>query len=253
MGYKVKEVADIAGVSVRTLHHYDQIGLLKPAHINSAGYRDYSEDNLGRLQQILFFKELDFSLQEIKTIINSPWYDRQQALLVQKELLEKKIIRLQNMVVSIEKTISLQQGGSIMTHKETFKVFDMSEIEKTKAKYAQEVREKYDAAVVKECEEKTKNYSSKQWSEIQDKGNKILLQIAELMDRGPADEQVQKLIDSYRAYISDNFYHCTLEIFAGLGELYVVDPRFTKNMNKVADGFASFMKEAMKTYCEQQQ
>ncbi len=251
MDYRVKEVADIVGISIRTLHHYNEIGLLNPAYVNEAGYRYYSDNELERLQQIMFFKELKFELQEIKEILDNPSFDRKRALEMQKELLVKKRNRLDEIVKSIEKTLQSIEGGIKMNKKEMFKAFDMSEIEKHKEKYAEETRKNYgDTDAYKECEDKTNRYTKDDWAVIMEKGGEIYSKIAANMDKGPADPEIQKMIDGYRKYITDSFYTCTLDIFRGLGELYVNDERFAKNINKYSQGLAEFLKEAISIYCD---
>ncbi|WP_461207304.1 MerR family transcriptional regulator [Clostridium sp. DL1XJH146] len=250
--YKVKEVADVVGISVRTLHHYDKIGLLKPESINEAGYRLYSENDLIKLQQVLFFKELDFKLEDIKIILNDPKFDREGALKTHKEILIKKKQRLEEIIKSVDTTLSSIKGGIDMSKKETFEPFDMREINDYKEKYAEEVKAKYDKKVVDECNKKTAKYSKNKWQEITEEGNEIYRKIAAIMEKGPKDEEVQKLVAQYRKYISDNFYTFTVEIFRGLGDLYVCDDRFTKNIDKTKPGLAEFLKEAMHFYCDNQ-
>lgn len=254
MSYKVKEVADVAGVSVRTLHHYDQIGLLKPKSATAAGYRLYTDYDLERLQQILFLKELAFSLQDIKSILDSPNFDRKQALIAQKKLLIKKKNRLEAIINLVNKTINTIEGVSTMTNKEMFKSFDMTEINQHQQKYAEEVKQKYGKTkAYQESQQKTAAYTKNDWSAIQTKGNEILQRIATLMNKKPADPQVQKEIDQWRQHITDNFYNCTIDILRGLGEMYVSDQRFTVNIDKIKPGLAVFMKEAIYLYCNQQQ
>ncbi len=254
MPYMVKEIAEIAGISVRTLHYYDQIGLLKPASINMAGYRIYSDDDLERLQQILFFKELDFSLTEIKDILARPGYNRKEALKAHRELLIKKRERLTKIIKSVEKTIDSLEGGKAMTKREMFAGFDMSEIERHIEKYADEVKEKYGhTEAYRESMEKTSRYKKEDWNRIMKNSADIYIKLAALLEQDPADPAVQKLIEDYRQFITDNFYHCTREIFRGLGELYVNDRRFTKNIDQYKPGLAKFMSEAIKIYCEQQE
>lgn len=250
MTYKVKEVADMVGVSVRTLHHYDQIGLLQPESINPAGYRLYSDDDLEKLQQILFFKEIDFSLQEIKTILTSPDFDRERALRAHKDLLIEKKQRLAEIIKAVEKTINSIAGGVKMKPKEMFEAFDMTEIERHKEKYAEEVKQKYDPQVVAESERQTSAYTKDDWAEIMAKGEENYKKIIALMDKGPADPQVQELIEEKRQHITDYFYNCTPEIFRGLGDLYVMDERFTANIDKHKEGLAKFLREAMIIYCD---
>ena len=252
MEYKVSEASEIAGVTVRTLHHYDHIGLLRPGKETQAGYRLYTEEDLERLQQILFFKELDFSLKEIKDILDSPDYDRKKTLEKHHKLLLKKKDRLEKIIKSVENTIDSINGGKRMDNREMFDGFDMSEIEEYKEKYAEEVRNTYDKEVVDECQQKTANYTEEDWAVIQAKGNEIYKKLASLMDRNPDDPQVQQIIGEYREYITANFYNCTLEIFRGLGDLYINDPRFTKNIDKVKEGLSEYLRKAMHIYCDNQ-
>lgn len=251
MSYKVKEVADLVGISVRTLHHYDQIGLLRPEFVTSAGYRLYNDKDLERLQQILFFKELDFNLQEIKDILDSPGFDRENALRTHKELLIEKKKRLERIIQSVEKSINSIKGGIEMNKKEMFDGFDMTEIEKHKEKYAEETKQKYgNSDAYKESQKKTSKYTKEDWAKIMARGGEIDKKLADLMDRGPSDPEVQKLIADKRQHITDSFYNCTPEIFRGLGDLYVQDQRFTENIDKIKPGFAKFLREAMRYYCD---
>ena len=251
MLYQVKEVAHLAGISVRTLHHYDQIGLLKPEAVSPAGYRRYSDRDLERLQQIMFFKELDFSLDEIRNILGQPGFDRLEALQAHRKLLTAKKERLEAIIASIAKTIQSLEGECSMEKQEMFAAFDMAGIEKHKEQYAAEVREKYDPKAVAECEAKTAKYAPKDWSAIMGDAGRIYQEIAVLMDRNPADPEVQRLVGEWRQHITNNFYDCTLEIFRGLGDLYVDDPRFTANIDKFKSGLAKFLRDAIMAYCEQ--
>jgi DNA-binding transcriptional MerR regulator len=249
--YKVKEVAKLAGISVRTLHHYDAIELLTPTNVGENGYRLYSEEDLARLQQILFFKELDFTLQEIKEILNNPDFDRKKALYTHKQLLEEKKHRLERIIQSVEKTIQSIEGGTVMTKKDMFEPFDMKKIEEHQKKYAKEVKEKYGGTkAYEESMQKTASYKEDDWRRIQEKGENIYKRVIETMHKGPADEEVQQLVGKFRQYITDNFYECTPEIFRGLGDLYVNDSRFTKNIDKYQPGLAAFLREAMHIYCD---
>jgi DNA-binding transcriptional MerR regulator len=251
MAYKIKEAADMVGVGVRTLHHYDSIGLLKVESVTTAGYRLYSDGDLERLQQILFFKELDFNLQEIKEILDSPSFNRKHALASHRELLEEKKKRLDKIIESVDRTIDSIEGGNEMDKKDMFKAFDMSEIEKHKEKYEEETRQKYgNTDAYKESQKKTSKYTKADWEGITTKGGEIYEKIAEKMDRNPSDPEVQKLTAEWRQHITDSFYNCTPEIFRGLADLYVEDERFTANIDKVKPGLAKFLREAMIIYCD---
>lgn len=251
MLYKVKEVSKIVGISVRALHHYDEIGLLKPENLTEAKYRLYSDKDLERLQQILFFKELDFSLQEVKEILDNPNFDRKRALKSHKELLVEKKKRIEKIIKSVEKTIDSIEGEIEMDKKEMFDGFDMSEIEKIKEKYAEEAKAKYgNTEAYKESEEKTSKYTKEDWNNIQKSTEEIYKKIIDNMDKGVADPKVQAAVGELRQQITDNFYNCTPKIFRGLGDLYVADERFTKNIDKYKEGLAAFLKEAMHYYCD---
>ncbi len=249
--YKVKEVAELAGISVRTLHHYDNIGLLKPTHIGVNGYRLYSEEDLARLQQILFFKELAFSLQDIKGILDNPNFDRRKALYTQKQLLVEKKHRLERIIQSVEQTIQSIEGGTVMTKKEMFEPFDMKKIEEHQKKYEQEVKEKYGGTkAYEESMQKTASYKEDDWKRIQEKSENLYKRMIQAMHKGPEDAEVQQIVGEMRQHITDNFYECTPEMFRGLGDLYVNDPRFTKNIDKYQPGLAAFLRKAMHVYCD---
>lgn len=253
MRYRIKEVADLAGVSVRTLHHYDNIGLLNPTSYSAAGYRLYAQQDLERLQQILFFKELGFDLIEIKEILDNPAFDRHKALNTQKQLLMEKKTRLEAIIRLVEQALqTIGQGGIKMT-KERFQAFDMSEIEKHQKEYAQEARRKYGhTSAYRESQQKASSYSKEDWAAITANSNAIHQHLASLMDKPPDNPEVQEAISQWRQHITTYFYHCTLEIFRGLGDLYVSDERFTANIDKFRPGLAQFMQAAMHCYCDRQ-
>lgn len=249
--YKVKEVADMVGISVRTLHHYDEIGLLKPETVTPAGYRLYSDKDLERLQQILFFKELDFDLKKIKEILDDPKFDRKRALELHMELLIKKRDRLNKIIECVENTLNSVERGIEMNKEDMFSAFDMSEIERHQEKYAEETKQKYGHTdAYKESMEKTSKYTKEDWARIMARSSEIYQELASLIDRSPDDEDVQRAVAKWRQHITDSFYNCTLEICRGLGELYVTDERFTKNIDKVKPGLAAFLKEAIDIYCD---
>ncbi|MED4604239.1 MerR family transcriptional regulator [Paenibacillus validus] len=253
MPYKVKEVSEIAGVSVRTLHHYDEIGLLTPGAVNSAGYRFYTEREMERLQQILFFREIGFSLNEIKAILDSPGFDRKSALEAHRELLLEKKRRLDGMIDTVTRTIQSIEGGSAMSDKELFEGFDMTPIEEHKKKYAAEARQTYGDATMDAIEKRTNAYTKEDWARITARNEAINAKIIAAMERGPADPEVQEGVGELRQYITEHFYDCTLEIFRGLGDLYVTDGRFTANLDKNKPGYAAFLQKAMHVYCDREE
>lgn len=240
---RISEVAKLTGITVRTLHYYDEIGLLKPSEITEAGYRLYSREDLEILQQILFFRELDFPISQIKEIMNNPNYDKEEALKKQKELLIQQRQRIEGLIKLIEKRI---EGDNNMS----FKEFDMNEIEENKKKYAKEVKERWGTSkAYEESEKKTSSYNKEKWGDINQETSEIFKGFAELRNSDPGSEEVQELVRRWQKYITDNFYTCTNEILSGLGLMYVEDERFKENLDKNGEGTAKLMAEAIKIYC----
>ena len=240
---RISEVAKLTGITVRTLHYYDEIGLLKPSEITEAGYRLYSREDLEILQQILFFRELDFPLSQINEIMNNPNYDKEEALKKQKELLIQQRQRIEGLIKLIEKRI---EGDNNMS----FKEFDMNEIEENKKKYAKEVKERWGTSkAYEESEKKTSSYNKEKWGDINQETSEIFKGFAELRNSDPGSEEVQELVRRWQKYITDNFYTCTNEILSGLGLMYVEDERFKENLDKNGEGTAKLMAEAIKIYC----
>ncbi|MCM3127999.1 MULTISPECIES: MerR family transcriptional regulator [unclassified Paenibacillus] len=251
MLYKVKEVAKFTGVTIRTLHHYDEIGLVKPDEVTESGHRLYSDDNLKRLQQVLFFREIGFTLQEIGPILDRPDFDRRGALAAHKELLMEQKRRLEELIDTVDRTLQEENGGVPMSKEEMFNGFDMKSIEEHKAKYSQEAKEKYGEEIVTQTERKTDAYTEQDWARIHARNKEINDKIEGAMDLGPADAQVQEGVAELRQEITNNYYDCTPEIFRGLADLYVEDSRFTKNIEKGrTPGYAAFLREAMIIYCD---
>ena len=241
MNMQIKEFSRFTGVSVRTLHYYDEIGLLKPARVDkSTGYRYYDEQSLLRMQEILFYRELDFSLKSIEEILSSPHYDKTQALKEQKALLILKKERLENLISAID---SAMKGENIM------KAFDNSKFEQYKA----EAREKWGKTeAYKEHQEKTKGYSKEKWTSMAAGMDAIMGQFAAVMRNGdaPDSDAAQNLVKALQSHITENYYTCTREILFGLGQMYVADDRFRSNIDKHGDGTAAFICEAITAYCK---
>lgn len=252
MYYRVKEVADMAGVSVRTLHHYDHIDLLKPESLSESGYRLYGSQDLARLQQILFYRELGFSLMQIKTVIDSPDFDRVSALKAHRESLIKKRARLDRLVETVEKTIKSVEEGTHMSAKEMFEGFDMAQIEAHQKKYAKEAEERWGGSeAYKRSQESVSKYTESDWARIVERQKEIFDRFISLMDRDPADPEVQSAVEEWRQHLTSNFYDCTPEILRGLGEMYVSDSRFTESIDTAKPGLADFMSKAIRVYCDQ--
>ena len=250
--YSVKEVALLAGVSVRTLHYYDEVDLLKPFVNPDNNYRVYDNKDIEKLQQILFFKELGFKIAEIKNILESPDFDRVDALKSQKDLIYKKVERYMKIIDTVNLTISSLEKGGNMKKENLFKGLDFEEINAHKEKYKKEVKEKYDSKLVDESNKRTSNYSKEKWEEIQSESSAIFNELASLMERDKSDERVQELVADYHKHIDTYFYPCSYDIYKGLGEMYVADERFTDFYDKVKTGLAAFIKEAIDYYVDNQ-
>lgn len=250
MSHTVKSVAEAAGISVRTLHHYDEIGLLKPATTTAAGYRQYTEADLERLQQILFFRELGFPLAEIREILDSPTFDRRQALLSHRDLLLEKQKRLDTLIRSVDRSIESIERGTPMESNELFEGFD----EAQQAKYREEAAARWGRENVDESYRRTSKYTKDDWARLQQEMQAIGTEMASGMDHGdPGAPEVQAAVARWHAFINEKFYDCTLEIFRGLGDLYVDDARFTATYEKMRPGLAPFLRQAMHVYCDRQE
>ncbi|MEE0060538.1 MAG: MerR family transcriptional regulator [Acutalibacteraceae bacterium] len=241
MKMQVKEFAELSGVSIRTLHYYDEIGLLKPAQVDKyTGYRFYDENSFLRMQQILFYRELDFPLKSISKILSSENYDKEKVLNEQKELLILKKERLERLILAID---SAMKGESIMTF------FDNNELEQYKA----EVKAKWEKTdAYKEHTEKTSAYSTDKWQSVTEGLNNILSKFSECMKNREQPDSIssQNMVKELKDYITENYYTCTNEILSGLGQMYVGDERFKNNIDKNGNGTAEFISKAIELYCK---
>lgn len=244
MKMTVHEVSKLTGISIRTLHYYDEIGLLKPSEYSEAGYRYYDHADLEKLQQILFFRELDFPLKQIKCIMQQPSFDKRDALQKQKELLTLKRDRLNRLIELVNQNL---KGENHMS----FQEFDMCQIEAVQKEYAQEVKERYgNTDAYKESQEKTGNYKESDWKIINEEAEKIYQDFIAVMNQDPKSEEVKKVVAKWQAHITKYYYQCTDEILQSLGDMYVADERFAQNINKHKAGLAEFMSKAIKEYCK---
>lgn len=236
----VTEVSRLTGVSVRTLHHYDAIGLLPPTEVTGAGYRLYDDAALCRLQSILLFRELQFSLKEIKAILDAPNFDPAEAIAQQIRLLELQQAHL-NRLIAFARTI--QETGVIPMD---FHAFDKREQEA----YKQEAKRRWGGTkAYAEFEEK-----AAQGADFQAPADRMMAlfgQLGKLRSGSPADPAAQKLVGDLQQLITDNYYTCTKEILRGLGQMYAADPRFRENIdNAGGEGTADFARDAIAIYCE---
>jgi DNA-binding transcriptional MerR regulator len=242
----VNEASKLAGVSKRTLHYYDGIGLLVPSGTTQAGYRQYSGEDLARLWQIMFYKELDFSLQQIGEILNTPQERKFDALKIHKELLQKKKERLNTIIDSIEKIVRGEFEVNMLND------FDIKEIEEAKRKYGEEAQERWgNSEAYKESARRTAGYTQEDWARIKSEQIAVYSAFIAAMDKGCESPEAQAAVQRWHKNLSDNYYNCSLEMLAGLGQMYVADERFTKNIDKHKEGLADFMSRAIALYCKE--
>lgn len=236
MKMQIKDFAKFTGVSVRTLHYYDEIGLLKPAEVDKeTGYRFYDEESFIRMQEILFYRELEFSLKSIGKILSSANYDKSKALNDQKQLLILKKERLERLISAID---GAMKGENVM------KAFDNSQFEA----YKEEAKERWGSTdAYKEHVEKTKNYGKDKWNNLAADMDHIMADFAGCMKEGcePDSEEAQALVKKLQNHITEGYYNCTNEILAGLGQMYICDERFKTNIDKHGDGTADFISQAI--------
>ena len=237
----VNEVSKLSGVSIRTLHYYDTIGLLQPTEVTEAGYRLYDETALERLQQILLFRELEFPLKEIKGILDAPNFDRNKALEQQIELLTLKKEHLENL-------INFARGIKWIGVKHMdFSAFDTRKIDE----YSERAKEQWGKTeAYKEFEEKSKDWSEDDEKGIANEFMKIFVVFGSMKEKDPADADVQEQVKKLQDYITEHFYNCTPQILSGLGHMYNGGGEFTENIDKAGgDGTADFTAKAIEIYC----
>lgn len=239
-------MATLAGISVRTLHHYDHIGLLTPSARSAAGYRLYGTEDLLRLQQILLYRELDLPLEEIRRILGDPGFDPVEALTQHRRTMELHAERLARLLHTIDRTIArLMEADMSLTDEELYEGLPKEQVERWK----REVDERYDPKLVAESNRRVHAMGKEQWSVVKAEGDAISRRMAELMGRSASDPEVQATIARQHAWI-ERFYPCSAEMFQGLGQHYAEHPEFRANYDKYRPNLADFMRDAMAYYAE---
>lgn len=247
MGRTVGEVAKLAHVSVRTLHHYDSIGLLVPSERSESGYRLYGEADLEKLQQVLFFRELGFGLDQITQIMRDPTFDRREALEMQRRMLADKTAQLQHMIEAVDAAIDSMERGLTMDEKDRFEVFG----EFDPAEYEAEARERWgETDAYKESAHRTARYTKDDWKRIMAQQKAVTDGYVQRMEAGDAPDSpaVFEVVERHLASITDNFYTLPGEMFGDLADMWVTDQRFTKNIDKAKPGLAQFQHDAVKAW-----
>lgn len=238
----VKEVSELTGVSVRTLHYYDEIGLLQPTEITEAGYRLYDDTALERLQHIMLFRELEFPLKEIKRIVNCSDFDRNKALEQQIQLLTLKKEHIENL-------ITFARGiHGIGVRNMDFSAFDSRKIDE----YAAQAKATWGKTeAYREYEQKTAEMSNEDKNKLGNEMMQLFVEFGGMLDKQPKDDEVQAQVKKLQDYITEHFYTCTKEILLSLGRMYSGGGSMTENIDSAGgEGTAAFVHEAIKIYCE---
>jgi len=249
MSYTVQQLADLAGVSVRTLHHYDEIGLLTPARLQGNEYRIYEEAELMRLQQILFFRELEFSLDDIKKIVSDPAFDMQAALRDHRRMIEAKQKRLSGLIGTIDTTLAKLSGTKEVSDEELFEAF----WEKHETEYVAEAEQRWgNTDAYKQSKERTKHFTKEDYKRMAKDGDLFMQKFPPIMSKGPYSKDAQELIAQHFEGLR-TFYEPTLELYRGLGTMYVEDDRFRAYYAKYHKDLPEFMRDAMHAYADGQE
>ena len=241
--FTVKQLSKMAGITPRTLHYYDEIGLLKPSRVGENGYRYYGDDALLRLQQVLLYRELDLPLEDIKQIMGRRDFDILSALEQHKEQLRKRMARMERLIGTVDETILNLKGKKAMSPKQIFDVFN----EEQQAEYEKEAMQMYDPEVVKASYKKWNSYSKAEKQRIGDEGNAVYQDLIQAMPRGAASPEAQACVERWRRHMN-YFWTPNLEQLVGLAQGYNNDPRFKANFDKVHPNLAAFMLEAVTVY-----
>jgi DNA-binding transcriptional MerR regulator len=249
MEYTILKLAKLANISTRTLRYYDEIGILKPARINSSGYRIYSGKEVDLLQQIMFYREMGVDLDTIKEIITRSAFDEMKALQKHLSNLLKQKQQLELLIANVEKTIEVKKGLTKMSDKEKFEGFKQKLVEENENKYGSEIREKYGEDVVKQSNQKFLKLSKEEYDRFEKLGQEVLDTLEQAFKTGdPAGELAQKTAQLHREWLSFTWNSYSKEAHAGLANMYVEDERFTAYYDKKQPGLARFLRDAVLIY-----
>lgn len=249
MEYTVQKLAQLAGISTRTLRYYDEIDLLKPARINSSGYRIYGKREVDLLQQILFYRELGVSLESIKDMMSSPAFDADRALHEHRGQLLEKREHLDRLIATVDLTLAQREGKIAMSDKQKFEAFKQKLIDDNEKQYGDEIRAKYGDEQVNKANQKVKGMTEKQHAELEQMAADIHTTLAAAFATGePAGELAQQAADLHRQWLTFYWDHYSKEAHAGVAQMYVDDERFTKYYDKDQPGTAAFLRDAIFVY-----
>lgn len=245
--FTVKQLSRMAGITPRTLHYYDEIGLLKPSQLGDNGYRYYGEESMLRLQQIMLYRELDIPLEQIKMIMGRREFDVLEALETHRAGLEKRVAHLKRLIQTVDNTILYLKGQRTMSNHQLFDGIN----EEEQAKMEKDAMQQYDPETVKASYQRWRNYSAAEKQRVLDEGNAIYTEIVAAMPKGAGSPEVQALIERWRRHM-DYFWTPALDQLTELADHYSQDPRFKANFDKMHPGLAEFMGEAVRIYVEKQ-
>lgn len=246
MEYTIQKLARLAGISTRTLRYYDEIDILKPARMSSSGYRIYGQAEVDRLQQILFYRELDFSLEQIKSIVTEPGFDAAQALIEHRERLLARRKQLDALLSTVERTIAMNEGRMTMSNKEKFEGFKRKLIEENEEKYGAEIREKYGEDTIIRSNAKLENMTEAEYAEVERLQEDMFAALREGMASGdPAGDAAQRAAQLHKEWLTFYWDQYSKEAHAGLAEMYVADERFKAYYDQHGSGTAEFLREAI--------
>lgn len=252
MEYSINQLAKIASVSTRTLRYYDEINLLKPLRLNSSKYRIYGEDEVNRLQQILFYRELGFNLDRIKDILNNPNFDLEKALNNHLEALILKSQQINLLINNVEKTIKNVKGEIKMSNKEKFEGFKKNLINNNEKKYGKEIREKYGDDTVDKSNNKILNMTEEEYTNVEELSKKVNEAIKEAYNNGdPTGELAMNACELHKKWLSCYWDKYSKEAHIGLAQMYIADERFTEYYDNIGgEGCTQFLCEAIINYCK---
>lgn len=249
MEYTVQKLSKIAGISTRTLRYYDEIELLKPLKINSSGYRIYGQNEVNKLQQILFYRELGISLENIKNIINSPTFDSLSALKEHHNKLLTKRKQIDLLIENVTKTIALREGKYIMTDLEKFEGFKEKIIDENEKNYGTEIREKYSEDVINQSNKRLKSMSKKDYDDWQNLSAEIISKLKKAFETGDVSNELsQEVARLHHKWLSYTWNTYSKQAHATLAEMYVADERFTSYYDKEQPGLAKFLRDSIVFY-----
>lgn len=252
MEHRINKLAKMAGVSTRTLRYYDEIGLLSPERLNHNGYRVYGQNEVDLLQQILFYRELGVSLDQIKNIVGAKDYDGVAALQGHLAALKTKKEQIERLIANVEKTIAASKGEITMSNKEKFEGFKHKMLDENERQYGKEVREKYGDAIVDDSNSKMMGLTAEQYEKTQELSRQINDTLKEAFEQGdPSSALAQKVCALHKEWLGYFWSQYSKQAHLGLAQTYVDDPRFKAYYDAIAVGCAEFLRDAIEIYCQQ--